>query len=160
VENTTRLIDATLLASTLEDLTGFRWTWQGFEVLDNDTYGFRILGGGVDGAQVTRPQRTPSLTWNLTVQRAAEGAGAVASNSLGIPGSFLEGAHLGDRPGGAAFDAEVAALHWRLYAERPDAAWISAIGALFTAVAAREGEQQAWVAVVSAMIRDPLFVSY
>ncbi|HNC95710.1 MAG TPA: DUF1585 domain-containing protein, partial [Myxococcota bacterium] len=78
VENTTRLIDATLLASVLEDLTGFRWTWQGFEVLDNDTYGFRILGGGVDGSQVTRPQRTPSLTWNLTVQRAAEGAASVA----------------------------------------------------------------------------------
>ncbi|HNC99434.1 MAG TPA: hypothetical protein PKW90_25095, partial [Myxococcota bacterium] len=107
-----------------------------------------------------RPQRTPSLTWNLTVQRAAEGAASVASNSIGVPGSFLEGAHAGDRPGGAAFDAEVAALHWRLYAQRPEAAWISAIGALFADVAGREGEQQAWVAVVSAMIRDPLFVSY
>lgn len=160
VENTARLIDSTLLASVLEDLTGFRWTWQGFEVLDNDTYGFRILGGGVDGSQVTRPQRTPSLTWNLTVQRAAEGAASVASDSLGLPGSFLEEAHLGDRPGGAAFDGAVAALHWRLYGQRPDEAWITAIGALFSEVTARTNEREGWVAVVSAMIRDPLFVSY
>lgn len=159
-ENTTRLMDATLLWTVLRNLTGWSWNWEGFETLDNDTYGYRILGGGVDGSLVTRPQRTPSLTWSLTVQRASEGAGYYAADSIGRPESFFHYVQSGSQPQDSAFDQEISQLYWLLYANRPDDAWKTAIGQLWSTVQQREGERMAWAAVLSAMIRDPLFTSY
>ena len=31
------------MGQLIEDLTGFRWEWNGFEQLDNDTYGYRVM---------------------------------------------------------------------------------------------------------------------
>ena len=66
------------LSRVLEGLTGFQWTWKGYEQLDNDTLGFRIMAGGVDGTEVTEPQHAPSLTSLLVLQRLAEAAASAA----------------------------------------------------------------------------------
>ncbi len=160
-EATERLLGAPLLSSSIEDLTGFVWVEEGFPQLDNDTWGFRILGGGVDGAYVTRPQATPGATWVLVTQRLAEAAVATA-----VPAHYAAGDNrfLEIPPGTAstdpAFAAELDRLHWRLYGQRPDADWQAAIRSLYGRVFEVEGEQAAWQAVLTAMLRDPLFVSY
>ncbi len=160
-EATERLLGASLLSSSIEDLTGFVWVEEGFPQLDNDTWGFRILGGGVDGAYVTRPQATPGATWVLVTQRLAEAAAATA-----VPAHFAGGDNrlLELAPGvpstDPAFAAELDRLHWRLYGQRPDATWQAAIRGLYDGVFVAEGEQAAWQAVLIAMFRDPLFVSY
>ena len=150
-------MDLSLLASVLQDLSGFTWTYQGTDMLDSDTWGYRILGGGVDGEQVTRPQRRPGMTWMLTVQRVAEGFGLEAGDR--VASGLLAGVSAADQPGSAPFDAMLQELHWRFYARRADAAWLAEISALWSSVASREGPR-AWGAVVSAMVQDPSFVSY
>ena len=156
-EPTRRLMDLSLLASALRALTGFTWTLRGDDMLDSDTYGFRILGGGVDGDQVTRPQRSPGMTWIVTAQRVAEAFGDTVGQQVGS--GLLAGVSAADTPGSAAFDAKLRELHWRLYARRADDTWVTDIGALWSRVAAREGPR-AWGAVVSAMIQDPMFLTY
>lgn len=159
-ENTTRMIDATLLRSLVQEMFGYLWTWEGYDVLDEDVYGYRILGGGVDGSMVSRPQRTPSLTWGLVVQRVGEAAGYHMADTLGRPDSLFHYASQGTQPGSSAFDQEISELYWHLNGERPDENWKTAVGQLWSGVNQREGDRVAWTALISSMIRDPLFVSY
>lgn len=152
-----RLLTPDQLASAVEDLTGFRWTWAGADRLDEDTSGFRVLAGGVDGASVFGPQREPGLTWALVVARLAEAAGGHAASTLGTSG-LLANVSSSDQPGDPSFTAMLDALHWRLYATRPDDAWRDEVTGLWRAVEP-EGAAAAWTAVVSAMLRDPAFVT-
>ncbi len=160
VEVTTRLMTPDLLSSAIADLTGFSWTWKGFDQMDNDTLGYRSLAGGVDGAYITAPQDSPGMTWALVVQRLAEAAtGHDLQSGLG-ESRVLSGVSADTRPGDAAFDLALDRLHWRLYGVRADEAWRSDIGALWQAVESGEGATEAWRAVVVAMLRDPAFVGY
>ncbi|HND30504.1 MAG TPA: DUF1585 domain-containing protein, partial [Myxococcota bacterium] len=137
-ENTLRLMTAPLLASSIEDLTGFRWVERGFDQLDNDSIGYRILGGGVDGSYVTRAQQKPGMTWALTVQRLAEGAAEhVVQQELerGQSRRLLSRVELNSAPGSTEFEEELKGLYWRLYARPASAAWSTAIGELWTSVA-------------------------
>lgn len=152
-----RLLTPDQLASAVEDLTGFRWTWEGADRLDEDASGFRVLAGGVDGSSVFGPQRTPGLTWALVVARLAEGAGSHASSTLGEAG-LLAGVTASNRPGDAAFTATLDAMYWRMFATRPDDGWRAEIADLWLAVEP-EGAAAAWAAVVSVLVRDPAFVN-
>lgn len=147
-----RLLSPNQVGTLVEDLTGFTWIWQGFAQLENDLHGYRVLQGGVDGYSVTQPQKLPGLTWTLVMKRIAQlGAGsAVANGRVAVE----------SRPGDAAFTAELERLHWRLYAERPDAAWTAGIAGLWTAIEAEEGADSAWAGTLEAMLRDPKLVSY
>lgn len=143
---TARTLTPDQLMSTLNDLSGFEWIWQTRDQLDNDTSGYRIMAGGVDGVYVAAPVHDPTVGWSLTMQRSAELAA----------GQWVQT--------GAFDDAEVRgtleALYWRLYAERPGEAWVDDAEALWTEVGDADGEDAAWAAVVSAMIRSPRMVSY
>lgn len=162
-ENTTRLIDANLLGAVLTDLGGFTWEYEGFNQFDNDTYGYRIQGGGVDGSNTTSVQRTPSISWLATTARAAEGAAAHMSETLDTPDDpervFVR-VSSASVPGDDEFVAELDALHWRLYAVRADAAWREEVTALWVEVNTAAGPEAAWSAVLAAMLQDPLFVTY
>lgn len=163
-ENTHRMFTTPLLESVLSDLTNLSWVYQGFDQFQNDTFGFRILGGGVDGAYVLRPQTVPGLTWALVVQRVAEGAAdrAVAQQLQGEGERrlFGEGFSATTASTDAAFGAELDRLYWRLYGERPESDWHSQIIALYDAVESSEGGAEAWKSVLTAMFRDPLFTWY
>lgn len=163
-ERTARMMTADQLASTVADLTGFVWTWDGFEQMANDDYGYRVLAGGVDGYNVSRPQVEPSLTWALTIKRLAEaGADYAVGQDLAEGASerrILQHVSLATVPGDAAFTTELEELHWRLYARRPEAERIAAAVALWEAVEAEDGARAAWSGLVSAMLRDPEFVGY
>ncbi|MDP6934285.1 MAG: hypothetical protein QGG40_15270, partial [Myxococcota bacterium] len=57
-----KLISPELLASQLEDLTGYRFTYDGYDMMTTDTYGLRTLAGGVDGTFVTQRATEPLTT--------------------------------------------------------------------------------------------------
>jgi hypothetical protein len=141
------------LAGTVASLTGFTWTWDGFEQLHNDSYGYRVLAGGVDGVYQTRPQLAPGATWNLVLQRVSQAAAQTAIEQ-GAP--LLDGVDLDAAPD----EATLSALHWRLYARRADAGWLADAGALWAAVEAGDSAEAAWTSLLSVMLRDPDFVTY
>ena len=162
-ENTARTMDVTLLASVLEDLAGFTWTWGGYDQLRNDTWGYRILGGGVDGTYVSRAQPLPGLTWSIVLARVAEAAGvAIATHDLDEAAPWLlDGVSSTDGADTDAFAEQVAAARWRLLAMRPSEDDVGADADLFDEVLALTGDvPSAWAALVQAWLRDPAFGSY
>ncbi len=162
-ERPIRMMTPAQLASALEDLSGFQWSFEGFEQLHSDKTGYRLLAGGVDGVALTSPQLEPSLTWALVVQRISQ---AAAHEVVRIeleedgPRRLLEGISLKSRPGDVAFTAALKHLHWLLYAARADSDWLSAVEALWSDVESSEGAASAWRTTLSALLRDPAFVSY
>ena len=163
-ENTQRIMPPDMIMQAIEELTGgYVWAYEGFEQLDNDDPGYRVVGGGVDGYEVTRAQQDPGITWLLTNKRHAQGAAHfVVQNELVddqarhlFPTVTLE-----DQPGDAAFDQDLEALHWRLYGSRPDSDRLSRAATLWSTVHDEEGAQEAWNRLISAMLRDPEFLTY
>lgn len=162
-ERPLRMLTADQLSSAVEDLTGFHWTWEGFSRFHNDTEGFRVLAGGLDGTHVRGPQRDPGLTWALAAKRLAEAAASHAvAEELVRGGERRLFAHAGPdaRPGDEAFAAELAALHWRLYGRRPGATRLAEDAALWTALDADSGAIAAWTGLISVLLRDPEFLTY
>jgi hypothetical protein len=65
------------LRSEVEDLTGFTWTWDGFDMLGaDDIAGFRTLAGGADSYSVMNSATEPNATVVLVQERLAELASA------------------------------------------------------------------------------------
>ncbi|MCB9760466.1 MAG: DUF1585 domain-containing protein [Alphaproteobacteria bacterium] len=156
-DRTVRLLTAPLLEATLTRSAGSTWTFEGIHLLDEDVTGYRILAGGVDGLYVRRPPPLPNTSWLLVVQRAGELAArdAVTAARAGAPPPLLEDIDLDGDVAEAA-----AALRWRLTALRPDDARIAADVALWEEVEALAGADEAWVALLWALLQDPDFVSY
>jgi hypothetical protein len=162
-EVTARLITPDLTSTAVEDLTGFLWTYEGFEQLRNDNPGYRVLTGGVDGYAVTRPQQDPGITWSLTMKRNAQAAASHAVDTelvAGEEGPLFNHVTLESVPGDAEFRAELESLHWRMYAIRPDEARLQELEALWSAVLVEHTPQEAWYVLISSMLRDPDFISY
>ena len=150
------------LHTAIQDLTGFRWTMDGLDALDDDLLGYRNLAGGVDGRAVTRPQSGPGTTRALVVQRLAEAAAwHVVARDLeggGTP-ELLTGVDLETTATDPALTSQLDALHWHLLAERPTEETRQALIGLWSAVEASEGPATAWAAVLTALLRHPLFES-
>ncbi len=161
--STSRLLVASQLRSIYADLAGMAWVLDGYDQLDNDVFGFRVLGGSVDGETLAAPQRTPGLTWTVTAARAAQAsAGLIAAHDLGSSAPWLlpnvtEASSSTD----PEFAEAIAAAYWRLLAKRPTEGDIEDYSGLWTSIFAAEGTPAAaWAGVVGAMLRDPDFVSY
>lgn len=163
-----RMVSPELLASTVEDLTGFRFEYAGYDLLTTDTYGLRTLAGGVDGQFVTSPARTPTATMLLVQQRLAEGAAhhVVAADRadpaqarLFTEVTFAETPDT-DRD---AMVAQLQALHLRLYGDhvRADGPEVEANLELWTDLYALDHDAvAAWSGVLAVLLRDPLFLTY
>jgi hypothetical protein len=162
--STRRLLAPEVLESAVADLTGFKWTWTGYDELTNDVYGFRVLAGGMDGHDTTQPEREPTLTRALVMKRLAEAAAeTVVAKELGTEGaarSLFGAITLDDRPGDEAFTAELTALHRRIHGQRPDAVELVRDEALWTAVESEQGPLAAWTSLLTVWIRDPAFWTY
>jgi hypothetical protein len=162
---TRRLLVTDQVASILRDATGFVWEWEGYDQLDNDTVGFRIMGGAVDGDKVSQPQREPGLTWALVMKRAAQAAAAhaVAADlgERGGPRLLLEQVDRRSRPGEPVFEAELVQLHWRLLAMPATSRWLGDAAALWAeAYDLSDDEEAAWAVVIASLFRDPAFLTY
>ena len=153
------------LAHSVESITGFRWTWGSYDMLDNDLVGVRSLSGGRDGrsAQPARPALNASQL--LVHSRLAELA---ADHVL----SSAEQAHLFDvvdpsLPLSSVLEAELreqlVSLHRSVLTQQrsPQAAIIDAELALLYELEALEVDPvQAWKGVLMALFRDPEFILY
>ena len=149
-----RLLSPDQLHSVLADVAGWTWTEDGFEQLRNDTWGYRVLMGGVDGVYLSSAPTSPGVTWAATTWRVAESAGLHLASGADAP--LTEGLDLGSAPTASNLND----LVWQLHARRLDADERDALSALWTSVDALEGPQRAWAALFTALLRDPSFLTY
>lgn len=151
-----RLLSPNQHRMLLEDFAGLYWTVRDTRALENDIEGYRVLFGGVDGYTVTRPQDVPGLTWMLTSARVAQlAADNLVRRDFKNPEATVLTVPESARPGDDAFDEQLRALHWRLYATRATDSWVADMGALWSSVLAVHAGEEAWAAVIEAMLRDP-----
>jgi hypothetical protein len=161
-----RMLSPDQVSRTVNDLTGLVWTRQGHEVLRNDETGFRMLAGGVDGWAVTEPQTAPSLPWSLVMKRHAQAAADRAvkeeleRQNQEAPDVFFAGLELHHRPGDDAYRQALGDMWWRLTATELAEADRNTFAQLWLDVEDEDGPAMAWRAVLSTMMRDPLFLTY
>lgn len=163
-----KLVGTDQLASSIEDLTGFRFTYADYDMMQTDTYGLRTLAGGVDGNFVTSPAREPMTTMVLVQERLAQGAAAYVVDQDGRtdvePTLFLY-VTFGETPA-TDLDAmveQIQHLHLRLFSHRVDADGpeVEANLALWEDLYAIDGDAEAaWAGVLSVLLRDPDFLIY
>jgi hypothetical protein len=160
---TARLLDASLIRSVSDQLASFRWTRTGFDMLDSDEHGYRILGGGVDGEYVSTVQQDPGLTWAVVLQRTAQGvANGVVGHDLveaEEPRMLLD-LGVDARPGDEEFERVLDDVFFRLMAERASEERLVGLRALWEELEALGGAEAAWRGVLAVLLQDPDFVVY
>jgi hypothetical protein len=160
---TARLLDASLIRSLSLDLTGLHWENNGFDLLDNDEHGYRILAGGVDGEYVSTLQADPGLTWALVIRRVSQAmANQVVSHDLvdaAQPPILLQ-LSLDSRPGDEDFEDGMDQLFFRLMGQRADVERLAGLTELWEELESLDGANSAWQGVISALFQDPDFIVY
>ena len=163
-----KMVSADQLASQVEDITGFRYTYYGYDMLQTDAYGLRTLAGGVDGTFVTSPASEPTATMVLVHERLAQAAANyVVEQDKANPSearlfteiSFSE-TPASDRD---AMVAQIQQLHLRLFGDRvaADGPEVEANMGLWEDLYDAEGSvTSAWVGLLSVLMRDPEFLFY
>jgi len=163
-----KMVTPDLLASQIEDLTGFRWTFNGFDVLRSDTNGYLTLAGGADGYFVTEHATHPNATLLLVQERLAEAAASyVVTQDQMNPGNptlfheidFTETPETDQ----AAMTRQLQALHFRLFGTRiaSDGEEVVANLELWSDLYEIERSTTgAWTGLLSALLRDPALLFY
>jgi hypothetical protein len=157
-----------LLASQVEDLTGFRWTYADYDLLRSAEVGFRTLAGGADGTFVTENAHTPNATLILVQKRLAEAAASYAvRQDQALPAEerrLLTVATFAEASADDPVVAEqIAALHLRVLGNRfaPTDDAVTAYVELWRDLHGIDGDPAtAWTGVVSAFLRDPDLLLY
>src|SRR5207249_3697419 len=84
-----KLLSPEQLDRSLSDLSGFSWKLAkplGYDLLQNDIYGFREMAGGYDSVYVTGPAHTVNATHLLTLRMAAaDAASLIVDRELAQP---------------------------------------------------------------------------
>lgn len=158
------------LAAIVEDLTGYRWTFEGRDGLTTPGSGLDVLAGGVDGAYVTEPTTEPSVGTAFVLERLAQSAAwDVAVHDLDPartePARLLAYVTADDTPDSApeAFEAQVRHLYLRvtglpLADDAPEPAALATLWKQLYSVEA--SPTQAWAGVIAAVLRDPRVLFY
>ena len=164
-----KLVTADMLATQIEDLTGFRWTWQDYDMMQTDVVGLRTLAGGADGQTVSRSATSPNATLVLVQERLAEAAAwhAIVAELQAEPADRslftridLETTPAED-PAGAV--AQVQYLHRRIFGRTvaADGDEVAAHLELYNDLYVLDGSAAAaWAGVLTAMLRDPDLLLY
>lgn len=155
-----RMLSPDQLDTAVAEITGFHWTEMGYDQLQNDERGYRVLAGGVNGTNVLRPQMSPGLTWAITVERLAEAAAStvVDQDFSGTP-RLLPLVTPETRPGDPLFETQLRRLSWQLFATRPQEEDLQDWQELWTKVEEKADAAAAWKALLTTFLRDPEFVS-
>lgn len=157
-----------MLASTIEALTGYRFTYADYDMLNTDTYGLRTLAGGVDGGFVTAPAEDVNATMSLVYERVAQAAAWYAvQHDKAYPSEATTFTHIGftETPdtNREAMASQIQDLHLRLFGHRVDADGpeVEANLDLWSALYDAEADPAAaWAGVLSVLLRDPEFLFY
>ncbi len=151
-----KLATPELLASSLSDFTGYSFMLDGRSAVRSDD-GLRALAGASDAGAIGAP--TPGRM--LVHRRFAEAAAtALVSDGLGVASSpLLAGIDLSREP----TPEEVALLVLRIRSRRvqPESSNVSALVALWREAAALStSNEQAWAALLTALLADPDLAVY
>ena len=156
-----------LLASAVEDLTGYRWTLAGWDQVESDDSGYRVLLGGADGLTVRTPSLIPTVSRSLVIRRLAESAASfVVDHDTTVPRDErtllgMGTAELSDlKPGTLEMTAELDGLHLRLLGRLPGDEERGDLESLWVTVNGQSDAAHAWAAVVGLLLREPDFWSY
>ncbi len=159
-----RLADPELWGTQLQDLTGYRFTVAGYDMLQADTFGLRSLAGGADGQTGGEAATQPTPTMLLVQERLAQAAAhaAAVQEAGGARNLFSEG--FPADPTGDAAVRQLQHWHWRLFARRVTAGSpeVVELQALLTELLAARGDQplRAWADLLSVLLRDPDLLVY
>ena len=158
-----KLMTPDLLASSVEGLTGYRWTTGGYDMLQDDAVGVRTLAGGADGYAVTANATSPNATLLLVQERLAEAAALWTVENR--PERLFAGVDLskGPQDDPAAFATHVVALHRAVLGAEvdPDGPEVAAAEALWRDLHAVERTPRAaWAGLLAALLRDPDYLYY
>ena len=162
-----KMVNTDLLASQIEGLTGYTWTYADYEMLANDLVGVRTLAGGADGRTVVQSARSPNATLVLVQERLAELAAVYAVVQAGEEGDtrlftevdFTE-TPASDRD---AVVAQIQVLHEAIFgrAVAADGPEVEANLELFSALLAIDDSvPAAWAGLLQALLRDPDLLLY
>jgi hypothetical protein len=159
---TRRIMSVEMMTDAVEQVTGYRWTYAGFDQMDNDSSGFRTLAGGVDGVAVGQVQRDPTLSRALVLKRLSQAAAwsIVQADLVEGEGNLLVGITAETSPEEGVFTELLISLHRQLHGTTPTQAQLDADEQLWQAVADTSGSLVAWRSVISVLIRDPAFWVY
>ena len=163
-----KMVSVDQLGDSMEELTGFRFENQGYDVLASDDYGVRTLAGGVDGTYATRPADAPTATSALVVERISQAAAAaVAEADHDDPDNarlftLIDFSETPDTDP-AAMAAQVQRLHLLLFGQRVavDGEEVTDNLALWSELYGVLGDTEAaWAGLLSVLFRDPEFLFY
>ncbi len=149
-------------------LTGFRWTQGGALMLDDDSVGFRVIGGGIDGVDVTQMQPEPTVGTVMLTKRLAEASADRAAHDAWeeeTPTGPM--AELPLEPSDEELRAALDTMHFQLLARRASDEELEELAATWRAVAEleelpprRPANAYAWWAVWTTLTRDLEFLNY
>ncbi|MEN0060527.1 MAG: DUF1588 domain-containing protein [Myxococcota bacterium] len=164
-----------MVARSIEDLTGFRWTTTlnfglGFgrigdvPLLEDVTFGYKTLAGGPDGYDEWDPMTTVDPTTLLALRALAERAApTVVQADLAVaPTERRLLPAVADDADEAQIREVLMTLHFRLYGERltTDNPEIDALWDVHQAGGGTANPEAAWTAVVFAMLQHPRILFY
>jgi hypothetical protein len=158
-----------LLATSLEDLTGFEWSEDDWNLLRANELGFLVLAGGADGREVKQSAREPNMTTSLVLERVAQASSDYAVRTdrsepatarLFTKIDFTENLENNE----AAVIEQIQHLHLRLFSRRveADSAEVQSDLALWQELYDAEGGHipQTWSGLLTVLLRDPDFMIY
>jgi hypothetical protein len=162
---TRRMLSVDQMTKSIERLTGFRWIEEGVDVFENDTVGYRILAGGVDGIQATQSARLPSVSRQLSVKRLAQFASSYAlERELEMESAertlFPNIDLLTLSPDDSEFSDVITRLYRLFHGKAPSEERIALDKEMWQQVSLQSDAQQGWASLISVLIRDPAFWSY
>lgn len=163
-----KLLKLDQLVSSIEDLTGFRWKYAGFDMFDNDIIGLRSLAGGSDGRAATQAATVPNATLLLVHSALAEQAAIYATiQELEQESSERKFFNLIDleQTWAQSTQAEEQIVHlFNLILTQEieaDGIEVQTIHDLWQAVYQNtQNPSEAWVSVMIAILRDPNYLIY
>jgi hypothetical protein len=161
----TKLATPDLLSSQIEGLTGYRWSWYGYDMLQTDLVGLRSLAGGADGVSVVRTATSPNATVVLVQERLAELAAIHAVTQAIEAGDDrlfdLVDVTRVETPEARA--AQLQSLHLAVFGREValDGDEVAANAALWGELyALDQSPEAAWAGVLIALLRDPDLTLY
>ena len=157
-----------LLASQIEDITGYRWERDGYDALASDAVGYLTLAGGAGGYYVTENATQPNATSVLVLERLAQAAAySVAEFDQVNPDSarVFTDIDFSETPdtNRDAMIAQIQALHFRLFGNRveADGPEVTANLELWQDLHQVEHDtSRAWAGLLSVLLHDPDFLFY
>lgn len=164
---TPKMPTPSLLASQIEDLTGYRFTYAGYDMMETDTYGLRVLAGGVDGVFVNARADMPIATGTMVLERLSQAAAHHVVHSDAVSDEPVLFEHVGftETPisGQDVMVEQIQALHLRLFGHRieADGQEVEANLELWEDLYATDPDPKAaWTGLLSTLLRDPDFLLY